>query len=808
MFGGVRLVDALSSRAPDPVDFGGSAAIMYTLSATADVNNSANMAVTVYRPGTTNPGSVTVNVTYEGGSRQSQNQNYQGEGHVRFNGAAAVDPGSFTLTNWVADPTGNGWRASIKASLTDQNRSSDDGNHINFYLKSTNSSDVIGPDGGQQFGIVNAIHCAAAPDAINCPTHTYILPFAPDCSVTNSGTAAVKVYDMDQGNPGIQPQHLAVKIIDTTTGATVNNDSYSGSESSSQTASFSFTYTPAHKYKAYFYNANIQNILQMTLPFDSVNAVIDCTEGQVTSSATQGCTALQGWMYDEYSPATALRYYVDVNPAGTPPASYATTPSGSTFAGPFTANLATPSTAPANVRASGNHGFKVTIPTDVNGHNYKGSWVPNHYYVYAKNASTNTYTRVDDLAVGVCTTVSCPAGSGGVLSNFSPQGVGLANSFHVGVATGGPVPNPSTNPPGNFSIKVTGPGLGAGTPYTAGPNASAPSAGHIYSSDVSFTPPLPGTYTVTWSYYGASSGCTTTSDVGFAPYFSVQGGDIAAGPGIGANCLTRTADITALNAGSPSYAGAGSEVGAWASGTLTNFVSGLGLDGGAAVQAGSGLAFANTGSLGSGNYGGGYGQMSCVTNYYAKAPTNGGTPWPGFGGIGGTGTHDYSVTTSLLTLSNGPALAPDTTVNLYVKGDVYINSDITYANYTLGHAPRFNLYVSGNIYIDRNVGELHGVYVAQVGASGSGNIDTCVKLSGATVVTSLPYGECKKDLTVVGSVISEGKLQLTRTFGNIVAAPGAPAAPAESFRYSPELWLTSGNASLDTQAYTSLPPVL
>jgi hypothetical protein len=162
----------------------------------------------------------------------------------------------------------------------------------------------------------------------------------------------------------------------------------------------------------------------------------------------------------------------------------------------------------------------------------------------------------------------------------------------------------------------------------------------------------------------------------------------------------------------------------------------------------------------------------------------------------------------LLTLSGSAALAPDTTVNLYVQGNVYLKNDITYAAYTLGHAPRFNLYVSGNIYIDPDVAELHGVYVAQTGAPGSGDIDTCAAVAGSTITKSLPYGRCKKDLTVDGSVLAEGKLILTRTFGNVVPAPGAPAAPAETFRYGPELWLVTGNGSLDTQAYTSLPPVL
>jgi hypothetical protein len=804
MFGCVRVADALGYRAPDPADFGGSSSIMYTLSATTDVHSSSSMEVTVYRPGNTNPGSVKINVTYQGGA-WTGNQNSQGEGHVHFNGSSTYDPSSITLTNWQPDPAGHGYRATISASLKDPGQSGDDSNHINFYLTSTNKSDIIGPDNTQQFAIVNATTCAAAPNAINCPTHTYVLPFAPDCGITKPGTASVKVYDMDQGNPGIQPQHLKVQIVDTTTGATVNNDSFtpSNGEGNSQSAFFNFTYTPAHKYKAYFYSANIQNILQLTLPFDSVNAIIDCTQGQVTSTATQGCTSLQGWMYDQNSPGTQLKYYVDVNPAGTPPATYTTTPSGGTFAGPFTANLSTPA-APVG----GSHGFKVNIPADVNGHNYKTSWSPNHYWIYAKDASNNIYTRVDDLSVPTCTSAQCPAP--GALDTFVPGGIGVPFNFHVGVQTAGTVTTPGVNPPGNptFAIKVTGPGLGSGSTYTA--TAQPIGAGtRIYSNDVSFTPPQGGTYQVTWSYSGANN-CTDSGDAGYAPYFSALGGDIAAGVGFGGGCSENSADVIGLNTGSAAnYAGAGSEIGALASGQLQNFVSGMGLGGGAAQQTGSGVSFANDSGTGGGLYGGNFNSGSaasipCVSNYFAGANGN---AWTGWGGIGGAGVHNFTVTTPTLTLSGG-SLAPDTTVNLYVKGDVYITQDITYGAYTLGHVPRFNLYVAGNIYIDKGVQELHGVYVAQKNGATGGDIDTCVTMPGGTLTLSHPYGECKTALNVYGSMMSEGKLILERTEGNLVAVPSAPAVPAESFRYGPELWLSNQGATLQTQAYASLPPVL
>jgi hypothetical protein len=171
----------------------------------------------------------------------------------------------------------------------------------------------------------------------------------------------------------------------------------------------------------------------------------------------------------------------------------------------------------------------------------------------------------------------------------------------------------------------------------------------------------------------------------------------------------------------------------------------------------------------------------------------------------------------MLALSGSMSLQPDTTVNLYVTGNVYIKNDITYATYTLGHAPRFNLYVTGNIYVDPLVKELHGVYVAQTDATGNGgNLNTCATVSGTTVTTVQPYATCKQTaLTVEGAVATGGKLQLTRTLGNLVSVapfggqPAVPNVPAETFRYSPELWLSAaGNATLDTQAYASLPPVL
>ena len=153
------------------------------------------------------------------------------------------------------------------------------------------------------------------------------------------------------------------------------------------------------------------------------------------------------------------------------------------------------------------------------------------------------------------------------------------------------------------------------------------------------------------------------------------------------------------------------------------------------------------------------------------------------------------------------SIAAGKAITLYVPGDLYIDSNITYAAYTLATVPRLNVYVSGNVYIDPAVTELHGVYIAQASDVAEGDITTC----GTPTATTEPYATCNKKLTVVGSMAAEGHLNLARTYGNLsaVAATSVPAEPAEVFQYNPEMWLNApAFTGLDVKSYTSLPPVL
>lgn len=385
----------------------------------------------------------------------------------------------------------------------------------------------------------------------------------------------------------------------------------------------------------------------------------------------------------------------------------------------------------------------------------------------------------------------------------------------------------TANGSSNFFLKVTGPNVNYNntnvTPVTQ--------SGSTLSITVSFGPTgAVGTYQIQWGMTGGAGSITcggtnnTTFDVSYHPYFSVLGGDITAGTGFGDSCARESSDIISWNANSGSYVGGGSQLGAIASGDITNFVSGLGLTGGAASHNGYGLSFSNQANVGgAGNYGGQFGASAppCLTDAYSAANGATSTNAPNVFDDSdvppaGSGAKNYNITTPTLTLGTGtPGVNPvnvpaGVTVNLYVKGDVYIKQNVVYGAYSLTTVPRFNLYVSGNIYIDPAVTQLHGVYIAQESsANNGGDIDTCA--TGAGGLTQA-FATCNKQLTVVGAMEAEGQLTLARTHGNVTAVPasGIPAAPAEIFQYSPELWLNvpSGSNSFDIKSYTSLPPVL
>jgi len=180
--------------------------------------------------------------------------------------------------------------------------------------------------------------------------------------------------------------------------------------------------------------------------------------------------------------------------------------------------------------------------------------------------------------------------------------------------------------------------------------------------------------------------------------------------------------------------------------------------------------------------------------------------------IGGSGTYSG---TGNYTLGSG---AGDITVGqdgtgagiqytVYINGNLYIHNNVKYSYSNVAGIPRVNFYVKGNIYVDPGVTELHGVYVAQkISGTTGGYVTTCAT-GFSTAIQS--YATCNKKLTFVGAVEAENGMILNRTYGNLAAAPGVTNEPAETFQYSPELWMSApAGSGFNYQAYTSLPPVL
>jgi hypothetical protein len=333
---------------------------------------------------------------------------------------------------------------------------------------------------------------------------------------------------------------------------------------------------------------------------------------------------------------------------------------------------------------------------------------------------------------------------------------------------------------------------------------------------------------------------------GAVPYFSVLGGDTAAGPGFGSSCDTTSTDasiIANFNASVLKYGGASSQLAALALTDINGFATGKYNDGSfpfpwrdsvtgnsinplALPNNEQELAFANTGpgvtvNNSAGDFGGSFGDQNwCVDDYYSEASD---------AAVKAGSSPVGSSTVNLSSLKNGyntyngnlqlngdsTTLVPGKHITLIVKGDVYITGaggGIRYNNLagvsSTANIPSFQLIVTGRILIDRDVAELDGFYDAQgspTDVPAAGQFITCADASGGIA----DYTKCNTQLTVKGAVAAT-QVILNRTSGDVNGTLG-PQAPAETFLFSPQLWLPSadgGGALGPWDSVTSLPPIL
>jgi|GEM_PF-2406237 len=376
-----------------------------------------------------------------------------------------------------------------------------------------------------------------------------------------------------------------------------------------------------------------------------------------------------------------------------------------------------------------------------------------------------------------------------------------------------------------YFITITGP---AGYNFNANVGSTGPGSTNTITGAVS-RPATgnTGTYVVGW-------GITTTSgfgnvncgsaiplnptpptfDVTNKPYFKVNGGDISAGAGMSTGGLTcaaggvspnSEASIVSWNRGAAGgYGGAGTQYGALALKHLLGFVSGQG-----SSYAPSRLSFGNTGAadqvdLSRELYGGQFGSTACTADYFANAN----------GTLMGNRTLSSILgvpTGSTYTVANGDHRT------IYVDGAVRIDVNVVFTGIYPNTAaiPSFAVVVKGNIYVDPGIQTLDGFYIAQPSSGGSsdGIIYTCAPLGFGTnavnVLTSGLQANCSNALTVTGAFVAR-QVWLLRTAGTV-----SGSTAAETFNYSPEVWLSTpfgtGLNPPTTDTYdsiTSLPPVL
>jgi len=316
---------------------------------------------------------------------------------------------------------------------------------------------------------------------------------------------------------------------------------------------------------------------------------------------------------------------------------------------------------------------------------------------------------------------------------------------------------------------------------------------------------------------GAAAGAEACVRIVAKPYARAYGGDVSAGNGLdsgsGACATNAQAAVVGWNRGSANgYAGAGAQFAVMAINQINDFSTALGNSGGATTP--SGLAFANT-TTGGSNFGGSFGSMPCIQNYYGTMP---GSVLALPASVSSMVSGSYAGA-GPVTLGGGSIVNPNNRITVYINGDVFISSNITYSgSWSVGSMPLFRLIVRGNIIIDNDVSQLDGLYIAQQNGATGGTIYTCgVNSSGTTPFPPTDptfYSQCShQKLTVNGAFIAN-QVQLGRTIGTLSKATAgetdAAGSAAEAFNYSPIMWIPqpSNSSNNGYDAITTLPPVL
>lgn len=302
------------------------------------------------------------------------------------------------------------------------------------------------------------------------------------------------------------------------------------------------------------------------------------------------------------------------------------------------------------------------------------------------------------------------------------------------------------------------------------------------------------------------------------PYTRVWGGDVSVGSGFADASGVCTDNPDAAIVGwnkraAGSYAGAGTQYASFALARIMDFSSALYDPGGASAP--EGLSFANTASNAtSGDFGGGFGDASCIPDYYGSRPD---APSPLPANITAMVTDTYGADSDTYFSNGNNIIAPGERIIVYVDGDVHLNANVRYeGSWGTDSIPNFQLIARGNIYIDSAAVQLDGLYVAQPREDGTGGaIYDCI----SGLYTEAPLdgtlnARCRTKLTVNGAFVAKS-VHLMRTVGTLQQSAQAElstsANVAEAFNYGPAFWIPQPvptGSTPDYDAIISLPPIL
>jgi hypothetical protein len=290
----------------------------------------------------------------------------------------------------------------------------------------------------------------------------------------------------------------------------------------------------------------------------------------------------------------------------------------------------------------------------------------------------------------------------------------------------------------------------------------------------------------------------------------------------------------AVESGSGSK-GAGSEFGAIAMGLIEGDVSNPPLSKygfGTSSSGNNRLDFANQKTYNVNNYWGGFlegpaRQAHCVQDYFGTLQTASPEAIVSAPDITTLADKQYSIKVvpngDVTTIGASGQVPAGKKLTIFVDGNVYINSDITYAGHNETDVPKFALVVKGSIYIAPTVSRLDGLYIAQpdltkanVVTADTGVIWTCHGNTTTDPDAAFVKDNCGAKLTFNGAVAAK-QINLLRINGNVDSATLGEAPNsgniAEVFNFTPDMVIgggffnTTGGSAGKIESIISLPPV-